>query len=129
MSEAEKPEVPSTQPAPNRPPPEPPRRERPPREKPQRFAVGGSQQPRSLEHEQTYGFGKKIDAFDDDMERQLQEAMGGATLEAQLGEPMQYGKRGQPAPEGPKKGKVFRVHGQDVFIDLPGGRSQGVMQI
>jgi len=32
-------------------------------------------------------------------------------------------------PEGPKKGKVFRIHGQDVFIDLPGGRSQGVMQI
>jgi ribosomal protein S1 len=85
--------------------------------------------PPSLEHEQSYGFGKKIDAFDDDMERQLQEAMGGLSTEALLGEPMQYGKRAQPAQEGPKKGKVFRIHGQDVFIDLPGGRSQGVMPI
>ncbi len=86
--------------------------------------------PPSLEHELIYGFGKKIDAFDDEMEKQLQEAMGGATLEAELGERVQYGKRGAATPqEGPKIGKVFRVHGQDVFIDLPGGRSQGVMQI
>src|SRR5438105_13883014 len=51
--------------------------------------------PPSLQHEVTYGFGKKIDAFDDEMERQLQEALGGATLESQLGEPIQHGKRGQ----------------------------------
>jgi small subunit ribosomal protein S1 len=86
--------------------------------------------PPSLQHEVTYGFGKKIDAFDDEMERQLQEAMGGMSTEALLGEPEQHGKRGKPAvQEGPKKGKVFRIHGQDVFIDLPGGRSQGVMPI
>src|ERR1700722_18802761 len=54
--------------------------------------------PPSLQHEVTYGFGKKIDAFDDEMERQLQEAMGGVTLEAQLGEPMQHGK--PPVQEG-----------------------------
>lgn len=86
--------------------------------------------PPSLQHEMTYGFGKKIDAFDDEMERQLQEAMGGMSTEALLGEPEQHGKHGKPAaPEGPKKGKVFRIHGQDVFIDLPGGRSQGVMPL
>ena len=34
-------------------------------------------------------------------------------------------RRGKPAEEGPKKGKVFRIHGADVFIDLPGGRSAG----
>ena len=88
-----------------------------------------SPRPPSLEHEQSYGFGKKIDAFDDEMARQLEEAMGGMSTEALLGEPIQYGKRAQPAQEGPKKGKVFRIHGQDVFIDLPGGRSQGVMPI
>src|SRR5262249_19821341 len=82
-----------------------------------------SPKPPALEHEQSYGFGKKIDAVDDEMERQLQEAMGGLSAEALLGEPVQYGKQAQPAQEGPKKGKVFRIHGQDVFIDLPGGRS------
>ena len=88
-----------------------------------------SPRPPSLEHEQSYGFGKKIDAFDDEMARQLEEAMGGMSTEALLGEPIQYGKRAQPAQEGPKKGKVFRIHGQDVFIDLPGGRSQGVLPL
>src|ERR1700678_4321016 len=40
-----------------------------------------TKRPPSLEHETNYGsFGKKIDAFDDEMERQLQEAMGGSTL-------------------------------------------------
>jgi small subunit ribosomal protein S1 len=81
----------------------------------------------SLEPEQTYGFGKKIDAFDDDMERQLQEAMGGLSDKDLYGEPEQH-KRAKPGEgNAPKKGKVFRVHGADVFIDIPGGRSQGVM--
>ncbi len=119
MSEAEKPIVPQT-------PPEAPQREKPPREKPQRYTVGGSQQPRSLEHEQTYGFGKKIDAFDDDMEKQLQEAMGGLSDKDLYGDPAEQ-NRAKPGQEGPKKGKVFRIHGADVFIDVPGGRTQGVL--
>ncbi|HVS36465.1 MAG TPA: S1 RNA-binding domain-containing protein [Gemmataceae bacterium] len=101
---------------------------RPPREKPQRYAVGGSQQPKSLEHEQTYGFGKHIDAFDDEMEKQLQEAMGGLSDKELYGEPEGQGRRAKP-DDGPKKGKVFRIHGPDVFIDLPGGRTQGVLPL
>jgi len=120
MSEAEKSEAPQT-------PPEP-QRQKPPREKPQRYAVGGSQQPRSLEHEQTYGFGKKIDAFDDDLEKQLQEAMAGLSDKELYGDPAEHERqRAKPGEEGPKKGKVFRIHGPDVFIDVPGGRTQGVL--
>ncbi len=123
MSDTEQPAVPAT-------PPEPPQREKPPREKPQRFQVGGSQKPPSLEHEQTYGFGNKIDAFDDDMERQLQEAMGGLSDKDLYGDPAEQARRrGKPGEEGPKKGKVFRIHGADVFIDLPGGRTQGVLPL
>jgi ribosomal protein S1 len=82
----------------------------------------------SLQHEQAYGFGKKIDAFDDDMERQLQEAMSGMSDKDLYGEPAQQARRGKATePAGPKMGKVFRIHGQDVFIDLPGGRTQGVL--
>jgi small subunit ribosomal protein S1 len=83
--------------------------------------------PPSLEREQTYGFGKKIDAFDADMERELEEAMGGLSAQELLAEPERRGKGTEPP--GPKKGRVFRVHGPDVFIDLPGGRSQGVLPI
>jgi ribosomal protein S1 len=69
----------------------------------------------------------KIDAFDDEMERQLQEAMGGLSGKELYGEPEKEGGKPKPAPEGPKKGKIFRIHGPDVFIDLPGGRTQGVL--
>src|SRR5262245_50209012 len=77
----------------------------------------------SLQKEQTYGFGQKVDKFDDDMERELQEVMSGVDEKTMYGEP-ERGKRSEPQP-GPKKGRVFRIHGQDVFIEVPGGRSQG----
>ena len=121
MSEPGQPQVPS-------PPPEPQQREKPPREKPQRYKVGGPQQPPSLEHEQSYGHGKGIDAFDDDMEKQLQEAMGGLSDMDLYGDPAEQGHH-KPAEPGPKKGKVFRIHGADVFIDMPGGRTQGVLPL
>jgi small subunit ribosomal protein S1 len=80
----------------------------------------------SLEHEQSYGFGKKIDAFDEEMEKQLQEAMGGASDKELYGEEPR--KKGE-VERGPKKGRVYRVHGQDVFVEVPGGRAQGVMPL
>ena len=124
MSETEQPQGPSTPPAPQQ------QREKPPREKPQRFQVGGSQKPRSLEHEQTYGEGKRIDAFDDEMEKQLQEAMGGLSDKDLYGDPAEQAhQRAKPGEPGPKKGKVFRIHGADVFIDMPGGRTQGVLPL
>src|SRR6516162_10082159 len=43
----------------------------------------------SLEREQSYGFGKKIDAFDADMERELEEAMSGFSGQELLAEPRQ----------------------------------------
>ncbi len=99
---------------------------KPPREKPPQHA---GKVP-SLQHEQAYGFGKKIDAFDEEMERQLQEAMSGMSEKDIYGEPAQRSPRGKTAADaGPKKGTVFRIHGQDVFIDLPGGRTQGVLPL
>ncbi len=95
---------------------------KPPREKPPQTPG----KVRSLEHEQAYGFGKKIDSFDEDMERQLREAMSGMSDKDLYGEPAARGGK-KTADGGPKKGKVFRIHGQDVFIDLPGGRTQGVL--
>jgi small subunit ribosomal protein S1 len=116
----------------------PPAADRPPEDKADRVQflrdkAAGRPKPNagkvpSLEKEQTYGFGKKIDAFDDEMERQLQEAMGGFSDKDLYGEGQQHGRRGQPDP-GPKKGKVYRIHGPDVFIDLPGGRTQGVLPL
>jgi small subunit ribosomal protein S1 len=83
----------------------------------------------SLEKEQTYGFGQKIDAFDADMERELQEAMGGMSEKELYGDEKSRRQARAPGGEGPKKGRVFRIHGQDVFIELPGGRTQGVLPL
>jgi small subunit ribosomal protein S1 len=126
MSDADKPTEPTPPPAEPTPQVEAPVSKKPPREKP---LERGGRVP-SLQHEQSYGFGKKIDAFDEEMERQLQEAMSGMSDKELYGEPAQKGRRDKTATDtGPKKGKVFRIHGQDVFIDLPGGRTQGVLPL
>src|SRR4051794_3902250 len=123
---------PPEQPRADQPRPEPPRAEpprqrrlRPERDKPPRT---GDKVP-SLEAEQTYGFGQKIDAFDAEMERELQEAMGGMSDTDMYGDEQSRRQARAPGGEGPKKGRVFRIHGQDVFIELPGGRTQGVLPI
>jgi small subunit ribosomal protein S1 len=126
MSDTDRPAEPTPPPAEQPATVEQPPAAKPPREKPPQLT---GRVP-SLQQEQTYGFGKKIDAFDDEMERQLQEAMSGMSEKDLYGEPAQQSRRGKAAPDaGPKKGKVFRIHGQDVFIDLPGGRTQGVLPL
>jgi small subunit ribosomal protein S1 len=120
--------VEQTQPEPT--PPAPAAVPKPEREKPLRSAQNAGKVP-SLQQEQTYGFGKKIDAFDEEMERQLQEAMGGLSDKDLYGgmeqRPARQARGKGKAEQGPRKGKVFRIHGQDVFIDLPGSRMQGVL--
>jgi ribosomal protein S1 len=86
----------------------------------------------SLEHETHYASKAQFKAKDDEIERELQEAMGGLQDAQLYGEPSQSGRR-PPAASGSdparKKGRVVAVHGPDVFVDLPGGRSQGVLPL
>jgi small subunit ribosomal protein S1 len=133
MSDTDKPDIPPTpsseQPAPAPQPAAP--GARPYRQGPQRERRRSPQAGPVPSLEQDLSFGKKpIDAFDETMERELQEAMGGLSDKELYGESSPREQRGKGAPEpGPRKGKVFRIHGQDVFIDLPGGRTQGVLPI
>ncbi len=84
----------------------------------------------SLQHELSYGGRQSIDAFDADMERMLDEAMVGFEGKELLAADAPGTQHGRTAEQGRlKKGKVFRIHGQDVFIDLPGGRTQGVLAL
>ncbi len=65
--------------------------------------------------------------LDAEIERELEEALGGFSDKDLLGEPE---RKVRPQPgEAParKKGKIMQVHGADVFVDVPGGRSQGVL--
>ncbi len=138
MSDTEKPETsptpPAQEPAPDEAAPDRPDRAKLFREKAaDRHRQAAAPPPKkvpSLDHEVSYGFGKKIDAFDADMERQLQEAMGDFEGQTLITEGPPQAKRGKAGvPGGPKKGRVFRIHGPDVFIDIPGGRSQGILQM
>src|SRR5262245_21876908 len=76
----------------------------------------------SLEREDmTYGFGAKGAAFKADveaqLERELNEAMGGAGMKELFGEQPKRIKAAAPPP-GPRKGRVMSVRGKDVFVDV-----------
>ena len=73
---------------------------------------------------------RSIDAFDEEMERQLQEAMGGMSDKDLYGEPAEQARRGKPrARRGRRRARSSASTAQDVFIDLPGGRTQGVLPL
>lgn len=76
----------------------------------------------------------KINELDKDIEADLAAAMAG--FETELREDAETAKQkaiaAAQAPKDPtarKKGRIISIHGQDVFIDVPGGRSQGFMPI
>jgi ribosomal protein S1 len=96
----------------------------PPVERPQ----PRSGRPPALTEEEGFG-GKapRLKDLDAEIEKELQEAMGDFSSRELLAETP---RRGPGAPEpGRKKGRVLRVHGADVFVDVPGGRSQGVLPL
>jgi small subunit ribosomal protein S1 len=76
----------------------------------------------------------KLNDLDKDIEADLAAAMSG--FETEIKEDTEAAKQkamlaaqAPKTPGGKKKGRVISIHGQDVFIDVPGGRSQGFMAI
>ena len=67
---------------------------------------------------------RKIDPLDEMMEAELQASFGG------IQESLETIKTERPIREAGapgKKGVVFRIHNGDVFVEIPGGRSQGML--
>lgn len=68
--------------------------------------------------------------LDDEIAGELEAAMGdlgGDIMSAESSSKIQQAKAGEGKER--KQGKVMRVHGPDVFIDIPGGRSQGLLPL
>src|SRR5262249_42696938 len=69
--------------------------------------------------------------LDAGIEAELEAAMGGLSEQELYGD--LSGKERRPessaAEQARKKGRILSIHGQDVFIDVPGGRSQGVLSL
>jgi small subunit ribosomal protein S1 len=89
----------------------------------------------SLDDMMNYGKAKAAahDAdLDRELDRELMEAMGGVgetDIEKLYSEDEERARRNAEAlKSGPRKGRVKRVHGKDVFVDV-GGRTQGVMPV
>jgi small subunit ribosomal protein S1 len=85
----------------------------------------------SLDDEHRYaGGGVKIKELDDEIAGELEAAMAGLSNDQLYGAESsdQARAQAQPGSGGQKKqGKILSIHGKDVFIDVPGGRSQGVL--
>lgn len=82
--------------------------------------------------EQNFGPRLERHTLDADLDKEIEAAMGG------LSEKDLYGDGGKQGPRkgaaeaeltGPKKGRVVAVHGGDIFVNIPGARSQGVIPV
>jgi small subunit ribosomal protein S1 len=84
----------------------------------------------ALEPEQAYGPGPRLRDLDASIEDELAAAMGGLSDKDLYGEP-QRGRRKEasPAEGGKLKAKVAAVRGADVFLDVPGGRTPGLLPL
>ena len=70
----------------------------------------------------------RIKDLDEEIAGELEAALGGLSDKELGGAPST--EQAQPGHGGDKKqGKVLAVHGPDVFIDVPGGRSQGLLSL
>lgn len=99
----------------------PPERFKRPRAKTPMLSLDDIEMPRS---------NLKLNELDAAIESELQEALAGVSEDNLFAaESRPEAKAAAGEDKGPKKGKVLRVHGPDVFIDVPGGRSQGVMSL
>jgi len=70
---------------------------------------------------------RRLRDLDKELETELEAAMGGLTAEDLYGTPA---SAAEPAPEvghEKKKGRVVAVRGSDIFVNVPGERSQGVL--
>lgn len=103
-------------------------------------AMGGGGMPRrrireavpSLVDDQRFTSGVKLKELDDEIAGELEAAMGGMTAQELFAAEDSQAARAQAAAgtdHGRKQGKVLSVHGKDVFIEVPGGRSQGVLAL
>jgi small subunit ribosomal protein S1 len=121
--------------------PPPARGNRPPGKKPGGGYGGGGQggsprrrtrEPMPSLDEPRFQAGPRLKDLDAEIEGELEAALAGMSASDLLGAETSAKVRQQAgaAPDhGRKKGTVLSVHGQDVFVEVPGGRSQGVLPI
>lgn len=75
-----------------------------------------------------FGRAPKLDDIDAEIAGELEAALGNINQTDMIaGGTSREVRKEAAASEPRKKGKILAIHGPDVFIDVPGGRGQGVM--
>lgn len=67
--------------------------------------------------------------LDQSIEDELNAAFSGFNVDSTLARTEKPSAKPAPGSPAKKKGSVISVRGKDVFVDIPGGRSQGVLSI
>jgi small subunit ribosomal protein S1 len=111
VSDAEKPQRPISPPPEKQPPPA---------------------EPAEAQREEAFGHKPRLRNLDKGLDAELEAAMGGLSGKELYGdlskrEPKAAATAGTAPAK--KKGTVMSVHGGDVFVNVPGGRSQGVLPL
>lgn len=86
----------------------------------------------SLVDAERFGAGVKLKELDDEIAGELEAALGGMSGQDLYAAESSQAARAEAAAgadQGKKQGKVISIHGKDVFVDVPGGRSQGVLPL
>lgn len=81
---------------------------------------------------ENFGNPPKLDDIDAEIAGELEAALGGLNQTDMIAGSTSREVRKEAAAGGDqnrKKGKILAIHGPDVFIDVPGGRGQGVMSM
>jgi small subunit ribosomal protein S1 len=71
----------------------------------------------------------KLRELDAAIESELEAALAGFSANDFSAEPAKSERKDPAAPKGPQRGKVIAIHHADVFIEVPGGKSQGVLSL
>jgi small subunit ribosomal protein S1 len=71
----------------------------------------------------------KLRELDAAIEDELEAALAGFSADDLSAEPAKQERKDPAAPKGPQRGKVIAIHHADVFVEVPGGKSQGVMSL
>jgi ribosomal protein S1 len=82
----------------------------------------------SISDDRAFGVSPRLQDLDAEIAGELEAAMGGLSDKDLYGD-QQHAAQAAPGEHGRKIGKVHRIHGPDVFVDVPGGRSQGVLPL
>ncbi|MEI7688277.1 MAG: S1 RNA-binding domain-containing protein [Planctomycetota bacterium] len=123
--------APAAAPAEVKPAPAPAARGGKPKKKPGGGGPGGMPNRRMIDDVpmlRDHSLAPKLNDIDAEIAGELEAAMGEINQTAMIAGNTSREVR-QETGGSRKKGKILAIHGPDVFIDVPGGRGQGVMQL